>query len=159
MEFFTIGVYNFTEQEFFDALKENRIDMFCDIRQRRGVRGSKYAFANSKRLQNKLVQLNIKYMHLIKLAPSKEIRNIQKQGDLQAGAVKRTRNELGSSFLSAYKHQVLEHFDFDNLIENLEQQKANRVVLFCVEAQPQACHRSIVSNKLQEKYQYNVTHL
>jgi len=46
MEFYTIGVYNSTEKEFFDKLTKNNIDTFCDIRQRRGVRGSKYAFVN-----------------------------------------------------------------------------------------------------------------
>ncbi len=44
MEFFTIGVYNSSENEFFNKLTENHIDTFCDIRQRRGVRGSQYSF-------------------------------------------------------------------------------------------------------------------
>ena len=61
LEFFTIGVYNSTEQEFFNKLTSNEIDTFCDIRQRRGVRGAKYAFVNSNRLQNKLKELNIRY--------------------------------------------------------------------------------------------------
>lgn len=37
MQFFTIGVYNSNEEEFFRKLISNDIDMFCDIRQRRGV--------------------------------------------------------------------------------------------------------------------------
>ncbi len=45
MNIFTIGVYGSTEQQFFDKLIENRIDTFCDIRQRRGVRGKEYAFS------------------------------------------------------------------------------------------------------------------
>lgn len=44
MEFFTIGVYNSNENTFFKKLVDNRIDTFCDIRQRRGVRGAEYAF-------------------------------------------------------------------------------------------------------------------
>ena len=47
MKIFTIGVYNSSETHFFDKLKNNHIDVFCDIRQRRGVRGRKYAFVNS----------------------------------------------------------------------------------------------------------------
>jgi hypothetical protein len=39
MKFYTIGVYGSTEKDFFEKLIENRIDTFCDIRQRRGVRG------------------------------------------------------------------------------------------------------------------------
>ena len=59
MEFFTIGVYNSTETEYFNKLIENNIDTFCDIRQRRGVRGAKYSFVNSNRLQEKLNELDI----------------------------------------------------------------------------------------------------
>lgn len=159
MEFFTIGVYNSTEQEFFNKLIENRIDTFCDIRQRRAVRGSKYAFVNSNRLQNRLTELDIKYGHVLQLAPPKEIRELQKQADLQKGEQKRERLELGGVFKSEYKNRILDNFDFDTFIESLENVGANRVVLFCVEERPEACHRSIVSNKLQNTYKYKVTHI
>lgn len=36
----TIGVYGFDEQSFFQALQDAQIDTLCDIRARRGVRGS-----------------------------------------------------------------------------------------------------------------------
>ena len=158
MEFFTIGVYNSTEQEYFDKLTENRIDTFCDIRQRRGVRGAKYAFVNSNRLQEKLNELDIKYGHVIDLAPTKEIRELQKEADAQQGELKRDRNKLGKVFTIAYKDRVLSNFDFDNFIDKLEEVGANRVVLFCVEEKPEACHRSIVTDKL-EQFGYKITHL
>ena len=103
MEFFTIGVYNSTEQEYFKKLTENSIDTFCDIRQRRGVRGAKYAFVNSNRLQQKLNELDIKYGHVIDLAPTSEIRELQKEADAQLGELKRDRNKLGKIFTIAYK--------------------------------------------------------
>jgi len=159
MEFFTTGVYNSTEHEFFKKLTDNRIDTFCDIRQRRAVRGSKYAFVNSNRLQNKLSELGIKYGHILQLAPPKEIRELQKQADLQKGELKRDRQELGEVFSSQYKNRILDIFDFDTFIENLENIGASRIVLFCVEERPEACHRSIVSNNLQDKYNYTVTHI
>lgn len=159
LEFFTIGVYNSTEQEFFTKLTDNRIDTFCDIRQRRAVRGSKYAFVNSNRLQNKLGELEIKYGHILQLAPPTEIRELQKQADLQKRELKRERQELGQVFSTEYKNRILETFDFDTFIENLKNIGASRIALFCVEERPEACHRSIVSNKLQDKYNYRVTHL
>jgi len=159
MEFFTIGVYNSSEQEFFKKLTDNRIDTFCDIRQRRAVRGSKYAFVNSNRLQNKLAELEIKYGHIIQLAPPTEIRELQKQADLQKGELKRERQELGQVFSTEYRNRILENFDFETFVENLENIGANRVVLFCVEERPEACHRSIVSSKLKDNYHYRVTHL
>jgi len=158
MEFFTIGVYNSTEQEYFNKLTENNIDTFCDIRQRRGVRGAKYAFVNSNRLQNRLNELDIKYGHVLDLAPTKEIRELQKEADAQRGELKRDRNKLGKIFTIAYKDSILQNFDFDYFIDKLDEVGASRVVLFCVEQKPEACHRSIVTDRL-ENLGYNITHL
>jgi uncharacterized protein (DUF488 family) len=158
MEFFTIGVYNSTEQEYFKKLTDNNIDTFCDIRQRRGVRGSQYAFVNSNRLQERLNELDIKYGHVLGLAPTSEIRELQKEVDNQQGELKRDRNKLGQIFTIAYKDRILSKFDLDNFIEKLDEIGASRVVLFCVEEKPQACHRSIVTDKL-EKLGYKITHL
>lgn len=158
MEFFTIGVYNSTEKEYFKKLTDNHIDTFCDIRQRRGVRGSEYAFVNSNRLQSKLNELDIKYGHILELAPTTEIRELQKEADNQQGEHKRDRNKLGKIFTIAYKDKILSKFDFENFIESLERAGANRVVLFCVEEKHEACHRSIVSDKLQQ-LGYKIIHL
>ena len=158
MEFFTIGVYNSTEQQFFNKLIDNEIDTFCDIRQRRGVRGSKYAFVNSKRLQDKLIDLDIKYGHIIDLAPTHEIRDKQKLTDLQKGELKRDRQKLGYFFKEAYRTEILGKFNFSDFIEKLEEVGSKRVVLFCVEEAPEACHRSLVSDHLIN-LGYKVTHL
>ena len=159
MEFFTIGVYNSTETDFFNKLLENRIDTFCDIRQRRGVRGAKYSFVNSNRLQQRLNELEIKYGHVHNLAPTKEIRELQKEVDLQSGELKRQRQELGKVFIIEYKNRILKNFDFELFINKLDEIGASRVVLFCVEEKHEACHRSIVSQKLQKDFNYNISHL
>ncbi len=159
MEFFTIGVYNSTENQFFSKLIENRINVFCDIRQRRGVRGSKYSFVNSNRLQQKLNDLEIKYGYIPNLAPTSDIRELQKEIDLEKGELKRERQELGKVFIIEYKNKILAKFDFEAFIDSLDQIGAERVVFFCVEEFPEACHRSIVTQKLHDKYQYNITHL
>ena len=99
MEFYTIGVYNSTEKDFFEKLASNNIDTFCDIRQRRGVRGSKYSFVNSNRLQAKLNDLEIKYGYIQGLAPSTEIRDLQKEIDLEKGDLKSERQVLGKIFV------------------------------------------------------------
>lgn len=159
MEFFTIGVYNSTENTFFNKLVENQIDTFCDIRQRRAVRGSKYSFVNSIRLQKKLEELGIKYGHILELAPSAEIRELQKKADLEKGELKSERQALGQIFSEEYKSQILDSFDFDSFIEKLQDIGAKKVVMFCVEERPEACHRSIVTQKLKDLYNYSITHL
>ena len=78
---FTIGVYGSTEESFFGALVENEIDLFIDIRARRGMRGSKYSYVNSTVLQAKLRKLGIYYAHLKELSPTKKIRALQWQAD------------------------------------------------------------------------------
>lgn len=47
----TIGVYGFDADSFFAALVANGVDLFCDLRARRGVRGRECAFANARRLE------------------------------------------------------------------------------------------------------------
>lgn len=158
MEFFTIGVYNSTEQEFFDKLTQNNIDTFCDIRQRRGVRGSKYAFVNSNRLQEKLNLLGIKYGYVQNLAPTTEIRELQKKTDHEKGELKSERQVLGNIFVTEYKNEILNNFNFEYFFENLENAAANRIALFCVEENPSACHRSLVADKLLS-LNYKVAHL
>lgn len=159
MEFFTIGVYNSTEKEFFKKLTDNNVDTFCDIRQRRGVRGAKYSFVNSNRLQQKLTELDIKYGYVPELAPTTEIRDLQKEIDYDKKELKRDRHELGKVFVIEYKNKILNKFDFESFFEKLDQIGANRIVFFCVEEYPQACHRSLVTDRLKEKHKYKITHL
>jgi len=159
MTIYTIGVYGSTEQEFFNKLIENRIDTFCDIRQRRGVRGSEYVFVNSNRLQSTLAKLDIKYRHILELAPKTEIREMQHEDDMKHGEKKRDRNQLGNIFSLAYKNKIIQKFDFDNFIDKLDEIGANRIVLFCVETKPEACHRSIVANELSNRYSFEIINL
>lgn len=159
MTFYTIGVYGSTEKDFFQKLVDNNVDTFCDIRQRRGVRGAKYAFVNSNRLQQRLNELDIKYGHILELAPTTEIRELQKEADAQKGELKRNRQELGQIFRIEYKNRILKNFDFDSFLEKLDEIGASKIVLFCVEEKPEACHRSIVTEKLNSQFNYNIVHL
>lgn len=157
---YTVGVYGSSENDFFDKITSNNIDTFCDIRRRRAVRGSQYSFVNSKRLQDKLKQLNVNYIYEIDLAPTKEIRDLQKKADEQNKIQKRQREELGFVFKNEYSNKIIANFDFPSFVERLKKAGANKVVLFCVEKTPNACHRSLVTNKLKELYpDILITHL
>jgi hypothetical protein len=46
-----VGVYQSGLDDFLDKLTRHRVAMVVDVRQRRGVRGREYAWANSLRLQ------------------------------------------------------------------------------------------------------------
>lgn len=159
MRIYTIGVYNSSEEEFFNKLLENRIDTFCDIRQRRGVRGRDYRFVNSNYLQSMLAEMNIKYEHILELAPTKAVREKQWKADALNGEKKKSRLKLGHIFIQEYNRCILCNFDFDSLIEKLKSIDAKNVAFFCVEEHPEACHRSLVANLLKEKYGFEITNL
>lgn len=149
---FTIGVYGKSKDEFFNSLVNNEIDTFFDIRRRRAVRGSKYSFVNSNKLQNELAQLNIKYYHILDLAPTNEIRNIQKEIDSSEKIEKRKREELSTEFIIAYKNQILQKYHPEDFLKLFNETSQNSV-LFCVENNPNACHRSLVASYLKEHFQ------
>lgn len=155
---FTIGVYGFDEASFFKRLTERGIDTFCDIRLRRGLRGARYAFANSAYLQKKLQDLGITYIHYRPLAPSKEVRNKQEADDKRKKVKKRERQELSETFIQAYETECLINFDSQTFINDLGSQ-AKHIVLFCVERDAAACHRSLAARKLVDELGLEVEHL
>ena len=151
----TIGVYGFDEAGFFNALCNAKIDTFCDIRSRRGVRGATYAFANSKRLQARLAELGIRYIYRKDIAPTQIVREKQAAADKATKTAKRKRTELGEAFIEAYHTECLDAFEPQSLLDELEPD-AQVVALFCVETAPEACHRSLVAAKLAETFDLKV---
>ena len=151
-EIYTIGVYGYSEREFFQKLTDNHIDTFCDILRRRAVRGSQYAFANSQRLQRKLSELSINYHYEIELAPTVEVIEIQNKFDKRYKIQRRKREELSADFKQAYTDKILSHFDMEQFLTSLAGTGSKKVALFCVERSPGACHRSLVTKKIREVY-------
>jgi uncharacterized protein (DUF488 family) len=154
----TIGVYGFTEDAFFQSLVNAKVDTFYDIRMRRGMRGAVYSFVNSKYLQMRLCQLGIQYIHLKELAPGKETRDRQKQADEKSGVNKRERVTLNQNFIKAYKTQYLDKFKSDEFIVKAGE-TANCIALFCVEKEPDACHRSLVAEKIKDELGLEIFHI
>lgn len=154
----TIGVYGFDAEHFFQALQDAHIDTLCDIRDRRGVRGSDYIFANSTRLQKRLAELNIRYLHLKQLAPSQETRELQYEADRQVKIAKRQRVHLGEAFREAYQRDYLHQFNAEELLQQMGED-AQVIGLLCVEREPEACHRSLVAEWLQQNLGVAVKHI
>jgi uncharacterized protein (DUF488 family) len=155
---FTIGVYGASEAAFFSALLKAEVDTFCDIRWRRGVRGKEYAFVNSNRLQKRLQELGIRYVHFRELAPPHALRQRQYQADKAQDITKRQRVGLDEAFLKGYQREVLAGFDTAAFVEKLGA-NARNIVLFCVERAPEACHRSILAQRLERDLGLRVSHL
>ncbi len=154
----TIGVYGFDEDGFFSALTNAGVDTFCDIRRRRGLRGSAYAFANSRRLQDRLATLGIRYVYIKELAPSQAIRDIQKTDDNRIGVGKRQRAVLGPAFVQAYNSECLQNFTATKFLDAVGPD-TRVVVLFCVEREPEACHRWLVARRLAQELSVELEHI
>jgi uncharacterized protein (DUF488 family) len=154
----TIGVYGYSEDDFFAALRDAGVDTFCDIRRRRGMRGSLYAFANSARLQERLGEMGIRYLHFKELAPTEEIRDLERQAEKKTRTAKRKKTMLSEAFVSAYTAQILGHFDTGAFMAKLGPD-VRVISLFCVEGAPEACHRSLLAERLGSDLGVKVEHI
>lgn len=155
-QFATIGVYGFDGPGFIRALQEAEVGVVLDVRQRRGVRGSQYAWANAKRLQAALSEAGIGYSHLPELAPTTEMRELQYREDERRGEGKRSRTELAPEYVERYTAEVLDHVDLEPIVRFVG---AQRAALLCVERDPEACHRSLIAARLVQELGTTVTHL
>lgn len=153
----TIGVYEFDLDSFLATLKRADVRLLLDVRQRRGVRGREYAWANSKRLQAALADAGVAYRHLPELAPTTELRQLQYREDARVGVGKRSRVVLADEYRERYVREILDRADLDSIVESLPATGAT--ALLCVERDPEACHRSIVGERMADEHGVSVTHL
>jgi uncharacterized protein (DUF488 family) len=141
----TIGVYGADLDSFLATLREAKVDLLLDVRQRRGVRGHEYAWANAKRLEAELREAGIIYQHLPELAPTTSMREAQYEADAERGEGKRSRTVLSQVYTQRYTEEILEPADLEPLINFIGRSTA---ALFCVERDAAACHRSLIAARM-----------
>ena len=146
----TIGVYGFTATTFLEALREADVRLVLDVRQRRGVRGSEYAWANSTRLQAALGDAGTAYRHHKELAPTTELRQLQYREDERQGVGKRPRRELAPKYRERYSAEILDRVDLVPIAAALP--RRGSAALLCVERDPEACHRSLIAARLAAEH-------
>ncbi len=152
----TIGVYGRDEASFYSALTAFGCDCLVDIRQRRGVRGARYAFANRGRLEEGCHARQLAYMSIAALAPTRELRDLQIADDHEAKEAKSDRRALGSGFIGGYEALL---GDLNVVAISTKLAVWARPALLCVEATPDACHRSLAADWLVHELGVSVTHL
>jgi uncharacterized protein (DUF488 family) len=153
----TVGVYGWEPAGFLEALAAADVRLLLDVRQRRGVRGPEYAWANATRLQAALTGAGVGYRHHIELAPTTELRHVQYAEDARRGVGKRSRAELAKEYRVRYTREILDRAPIEALVAELPSDGAS--ALFCVERDPEACHRSIIAARLADEYGVRVSHL
>ncbi len=153
----TIGVYGFDQAAFLAALARARVKVLLDVRQRRGVRGSEYAWSNSARLQTALAGAGIDYRHHKELAPTTKLRQLQYEEDARRGVGKRSRVELAAEYRERYTREILDRVDLEPIVAAMPTDAAT--ALLCVERDPEACHRSLIAQRLGDRHGITVVHL
>jgi uncharacterized protein (DUF488 family) len=152
----TIGVYGFDRESFLATLAGAKVNLVLDVRQRRGVRGSEYAWANARRLQDSLSEAGIGYSHLKELAPTTELRQAQYRADDRRGEGKRSRTALAPEYVDGYTEEILDRVDLAPIVKWIGGSKA---ALLCVERDPEACHRSLIAARLRRDWDFSVEDL
>ncbi len=130
----TIGFAGKTAEEFFDLLRNAGVQKLIDIRENRG--GQLSAFAKYPDLSYFLrVITDIVYVHELKLAPSKGIR--------ESYRATKDWSEYETRFIELMRDRgvprSLEHLDLKGT-----------VALLCSEPGPEKCHRRLVADILAE---------
>jgi uncharacterized protein (DUF488 family) len=63
---------------------------------------------------------------------------------------KRNRTALATEYVERYTREILDPFDLGALVAELPHDGVT--ALFCVERDPEACHRSLVANRLRAEF-------
>lgn len=153
----TVGVYDADLESFLHALREADVRLLLDIRQRRGVRGREYAWANAQRLQAALHDAGVAYAHRPELAPTSELRQLQYAEDARHGVGKRSREKLAPAYVERFRREILAAADLGAVVALMPDDATT--ALLCVEREPDACHRSLVAQELAERCGVDVVHL
>jgi uncharacterized protein (DUF488 family) len=153
----TIGVYGWTLERFLESLREAGVRQLLDVRQRRGVRGAQHAWANATRLEQAVWEAGIEYRHHPDLAPTTELRELQYREDAKAGVGKRSRIELAPDYRERYTREILDHVDLGAIVRDMPDDGGSS--LMCVERDPQACHRSLIAERMATEHGVTVVHL
>src|ERR1700761_1403158 len=152
----TIGVYGADLDSFLATLRGAGVDLLLDVRQRRGVRGSEYAWANAKRLEVELRAAGIVYQHVPELAPTTSMREAQYEADAAKGEGKRSRTVISAVYAERYTEEILDRADLDAVVRFIGR---STPALFCVERDAAACHRSLVAARTASRYDFRVVNL
>jgi uncharacterized protein (DUF488 family) len=70
---------------------------------------------------------------------------------------KRSRRELAAEYARRYTTEILDRADLAPIVSALP--SSGTAALFCVERDPEACHRSLIARRLAERHRVTIEHL
>jgi hypothetical protein len=108
-------------------------------------------------LQAALDEAGIAYEHRSDLAPTTEMRRLQYREDDRQGVGKRSRKRLADEYVRHYEAEILDRADLESLAESMPSEGAT--ALLCVERDPEACHRSLIADRVGAELGIETGHL
>ena len=144
MNIYSIGFTGKSAENFFTLINSQSIKTLVDVRLNNVSQLA--GFTKKKDLQYFLRELcNIDYVHLLELAPTKEILDSYKKGNI-------TWETYEDSFLNLMAKRNIERIDKELIIDGC---------LLCSEHKPHHCHRRLVIEYLNNHWNtdFEVKHL
>ncbi len=139
MKVFTIGFTKKSAQKFFDLLKDNNIRLLVDIRLNNSSQLAGFTKGNDLKYFLKEI-CNSQYIHLLDLAPTKEILDGYKKGDL-----------LWKEYVEKYI-ELLNRRDAKEVLKQKLKEDFDHICLLCSEATPDNCHRRLAAEYIRERF-------
>jgi Protein of unknown function, DUF488 len=65
--------------------------------------------------------------------------------------------ELAPEYRERYTHEILDQVDLEPIVDSLRADAAT--ALLCVERDPEACHRSLIAERMATQHGVSVRHL
>lgn len=137
---YTIGFTKKTANFFFDSIIRSGVDRLIDVRLNNNSQLA--GFAKKNDLKYFLTELcNVDYIHLPDLAPTKDILD----------AFKKYKGSW-----DVYEKEFLELMDKRSIEHSVDKEKINNSCLLCSEDQPHHCHRRLVVEYLNNRWDVNL---
>jgi len=78
-------------------------------------------------------------------------------GCRRRGVGKRSRRELAAEYTRRYTTEILDRADLTPIVAALP--RSGIAALLCVERDPEACHRSLIAQRIAEQHRVTIEHL
>ena len=85
------------------------------------------------------------------------MRQLQYAEDDRRGVGRRSRRELAAEYARRYTVEILDRADLTPIVSALS--SSGTAALLCVERDPEACHRSLIAQRLTELHRVTIEHL
>lgn len=137
MKIYTIGFTKKSAEDFFEALKKHKVEYLIDIRLNNSSQLAGFTKGNDLKYFLKEI-CNIKYIHDLDLAPTKEILDGYKNGEIDWEKYE----ELYIDLLE--KREIKDKF-------NNKYKELDNICFLCSESTANNCHRRLLAEYIKNK--------